>query len=125
MHPQREGQDTGLAMSGVELPPTVIEMLSNSLKSTHFKTVVFTNNRLHRYQDGIGFVSSYMRKNPLLEAVFFSDSQNDNTQGTEQANKLCQLRLTPTIPLQLNHCCGNGVNGYELLRAIITAGASK
>ena len=120
-------KDTGLAISGVELPPAVIEMLSNSLKSTHFKTIAFTNNRLHRYQDGIGFVSSCLRKNPLLEAFFFSGEQNDHIQGKEHAKKLCQsIETHPTIhTLQLNHCCRNGVDGYELLCSIITAAASK
>jgi len=117
-----EDVSSSFALTGVQLPPCVLDLLSNALKSNNFKKFELQGNSM--IQDGIPFVLNYMQSNPELEELCLSENRLFTK---DEINQLCDIiQKHPSIRLiQLDDCCENEVNGHDALCAIITAGASK
>eukprot|EP00579_Thalassiosira_antarctica_P017897 CAMPEP_0201947038 /NCGR_PEP_ID=MMETSP0903-20130614/54733_1 /ASSEMBLY_ACC=CAM_ASM_000552 /TAXON_ID=420261 /ORGANISM="Thalassiosira antarctica, Strain CCMP982" /LENGTH=526 /DNA_ID=CAMNT_0048490159 /DNA_START=164 /DNA_END=1741 /DNA_ORIENTATION=- len=111
-----------LNFSGVALPPEVLDLLSNALEFTHFKIFILARNNHGR--DGIKFALEYFQNNPILED--FSLVQTQIT-DEDDVHQLCEIiKEHPSIDtLKVVSCCGEGMNGYDMLCSIMTCGESK
>ena len=65
-----------------------------------------------------------MERNRQLEGIYLADNPIDHE---EDVNKLCEIiKDHPSINrIQLGYCCGEGINGHELLCSIMDAGRNK
>jgi len=108
-----------ISLISMELPDTVVDLLSNALKSTHFQKVEFKNNDFG--QKGINFALDYLKNNPTLKTFSFVDNPINNI---DDINKLCELvKDHPSIEnLALGNCKGEDIDGYEILTRIMNAG---
>ena len=108
-----------LHLDGMDLPGEVVDLLSNALKSTHFKSIDLRDNNFGQY--GINFVLDYLESNRILkELTIVSNPIN----SMEDMNKLCKIvKRHPSIDsLALDNCKGDGIDGYEMLKMIMNAG---
>ena len=106
----------------VQLPSSVLDLLSNALKSTHFKNFCLNGNNFGRA--GITFALDYMQNNPQLEKFGLYSNPINNE---DDVNQLCEIiKDHPALhKIELDECCGEGINGYEVLCSILTSGESK
>ena len=106
----------------MELPKTVLDLLSNALESTHFKSLLLEENQFGR--DGIQFALNHMKNNPILEELYLIDNPIDDQ---DDVNQLCEIiRDHPSInTIHLSDCFGEGINGHDVLCSILTAGRNK
>ena len=114
--------DTELALFSMELPDTVIDLLSKALESTHFTRFYLGNNNLG--QSGIEFALKYVKNNHILKKFCLYNNTMNNMKYIKQ---LCQIvEEHPSIDqLDLGGCCGEEVDGYETLQMIMSAGKNK
>jgi len=111
-----------LELLNVELPETVIDLLSNAFESTHFQKIDMRHNGFG--QKGINFTLKYLRSNRNLEELYLVGNPINNIADVK---KLCKiLRQHPSIEnLALDNCKGGDINGYVMLTRIMTAGKNK
>ena len=111
-----------LELLNVELPETVIDLLSNAFESTHFQKIDMRHNGFG--QKGINFTLKYLRSNRNLEELYLVGNPINNIADVK---KLCKiLRQHPSIEnLALDNCKGGDINGYDMLTRIMTAGKNK
>ena len=114
--------ETFIELRNVQLPKTVLDLLSNALKSTHFKSIKLEDNQFGR--DGIQFALNYLEDNKKLEELRLISNQIDND---DDVNQLCEIiRDHPTIKtIVLDSTFGEGINGHDVLCSVITAGANR
>ena len=105
----------------VGLPDTVIQLLSNALKLTHFQMLHLENNNLG--QKGIAFAVEYLQNNHILKQFYLTD----NTIDMKGVKLLCKvLKDHQSIEaLALQRCFVADVDGYEMLKSIMSAGREK
>lgn len=110
-----------LSLVNMELSDTVIDLLSEALKSTHFHTVILDNNNLTDH--GIDFALEYAQNNPILEQIVLSSI----TMSKHNIEQLCQIIKThPAMNLLvLRRCVGEDITAYEMLQMVMTAGIDK
>ena len=111
-----------LSLAYVELPKRVLDLLSNALESTHFKSISLQRNHFGR--DGIEFALNYIRNNPILEQFRLLSNPIDHK---DDVIELCDIiRDHPSIhTIDLDSCCGEGINGYDVLCRVMAAGSRK
>ncbi|KAL7548857.1 hypothetical protein ACHAWF_012123 [Thalassiosira exigua] len=110
-----------LGFQCVELPKPILKELARGLCNTHFRRLSLSRNHFGR--DGIEFVMTYMRQNPLLRELRLKCNEMDRSQ-LEDFSTI--LREHPSLEkLSLIAVTGEELDGFELLRSIVTAGASK
>jgi len=100
----------------MELPDEVIDLLAKALKSTFFKRMALAGNSFG--EKGINFALDYLENNhKLIEFGLV----NNPIRKTTDIERLIQLVKThPSIEdLAINQCFGS-VNGYEMLKLIMT-----
>lgn len=114
--------DTKLDLHDLELPDSVLELLSKSLESTHFNRFVLGSNALG--QSGIEFALNYLKSNRIIKEFGLYDNTIDNM---EQIKQLCQtVEEHPSIELlAFDGCKGADVDGYEMLQMIMNTGKNK
>jgi len=78
-----------LQLVGMELSDEVVDLLSEALKSTHFRHVLLQDNNFG--EKGAGFALDYLKGNDKCEEFAF----RDNVMGTQNVEELCRI-----IPLQ-------------------------
>jgi len=105
----------------VALSTEVINLLSKALESTYFHEFVLQNNELDK--NGIKFALDYLESNRICKQF----SLPDNLMSMDDINQLCQIvKDHPSVRnLGLSECKGAGINGYEVLKQIMTAGRNK
>lgn len=110
-----------LHLVNMELSDTVIDLLSEALKSTHFHTFILDNNNLTDH--GIDFALEYAQNNPILEQFALSST----TMSKHNIEQLCQIIKThPAMNLLvLQRCVGEDITAYEMLQMVMTAGIDK
>ena len=77
--------DANFCLVGMELSDTVLDLLSNSLESTHFNRFVLGNNNLG--QRGIEFALKYLQSNQIIKEFSLFDNAIDNMTDIKQ---ICQ-----------------------------------
>jgi len=120
----KQSPDTvsNLELFNMDLPETVIDLLSKALKSTHFQKIDMRHNNFG--QKGINFTLKYLRSNRNVKELYLIGNPINNT---DDINKLCKIvKVHPTIEcLTLANCKGGDINGYDMLTRIMTAGKNK
>ena len=111
-----------LSLRGMEIPPNVINLLSDALKSTHFHQFALQNNNFG--QNGIDFALNYLQKNGILEDFTLQDNPIDNMRDIK---RLCQtVKKHPSIKhLTLDGCKGESIDGNKMLQMVMNAGRNK
>jgi len=112
---------SSLELFNMELPDTVIDLLSNAFESTHFQKFDLRHNNFG--QKGIKFALKYLRSNQSLKELYLFGNPINNIADVKI---LCNItRFHPSIKLlHLIGCRGDDINGYEMLKMIMTAGRS-
>ena len=115
-----KGTVSSLTIGDIELPPSLLVMLFNALRSTHFKKIRLRNNDFGR--DGIKFALEYMQNNPVLEEFRLQENPIDHE---DDINQLCEIiKHHPAInDINITNCHGEGIDGYNMICSIMTAGA--
>jgi len=114
--------ETKLSLCDMELPDTVLDLLSKALESTQFTKFGLQNNSFG--QKGIEFVLNYLKTNQIMKEFGLFVNTIDNM---EQIKQLCEIvEEHPNIEdVSLDECRGEGLNGYEMLQMIMNAGKYK
>ena len=117
-----KGKDTAFQLNAVQLPKTVLDLLSDALKSTHFKSIYLCDNRFGR--DGIKFALNYFQNNHKLEEFRLRHNPIDHEDDIDQLIDI--IKVHPSInTLELDHCFDDEIDGHKILCSIMTAGANK
>ena len=113
--------DTELKLFDMELPDTVLSLLSKGLESTNFTRFVLRDNNFG--QAGIEFALKYLKNNRILKKFNLYNNPFDNISDIKQ---LCQVvKNHPSVEeIDLVGCRGEEVDGYEMLQMIMNAGKS-
>ena len=110
-----------LCLGEMELPEEVLNLLSKALKSTHFQHVVFSNNKFS--QKGIDFALDCLESNHKCKHFELHDDPC-SMKDIERCSEI--VKDHPSIErLTLYECKGDDVQGYEMLKLIMTAGRKK
>ena len=114
--------DIRLRLCCTELPDEVLDLLIEALESTHFTKFMLQNNNLG--QKGIEFALNYLQNNSCMRWLTLVENPINNM---EQIKQLCKIvEDHPLIEvLALDGCRGEGVNGYEMLQLVMSAGKYK
>jgi len=117
-----EGTNTKLRLCDLDLPDTVLDLLSKALESTYFPTFHLWRNGFG--QHGIDFALKHLQSNRILKEFSLYNNTIDNMKDIKQ---LCLIvDEHPSIEdLDLESCCGRGIDGHEMLQLIMNAGKSK
>ena len=109
-------EDSRLLLWSMELPDVVMKLLAQALKSTFFNRLALVGNDFG--QKGVDFTLDYLGNNHrLVEFGLVS-----NPMKMKDIKRLCEIvKYHPSIELlSLNHCIGADINGFEMLKQIIT-----
>jgi len=111
-----------LYLWNMELPDEVVDLLSNALQSTHFKTIALIDNNFG--QKGIDFVLDYLKINHTLKTFSLANNSINNMDDINKLSKI--MKQHPSIEnLALGNCNRTDVNGYEMLKMVMNAGKNK
>jgi hypothetical protein len=111
-----------LSLYNVELPMPVLDLLSDALETTHFKSITLLGNNFGG--DGITFVLNHMRRNQKLEELHMLSNVIDHE---DDIHRFCEIiERHPTFhTINLEGCFGEGISGYYMLCSIMIAGKHK
>ena len=114
--------ETKLVLCDMDLPDTVLDLLSKAFESTHFTRFALRDNNIG--QSGIDFALKYLKSNQIMEQFALVENPINNM---EQIRQLCQIvKEHPSIEvLSLDSCRGEEIDGHEMLQLIMSAGKSK
>lgn len=114
--------DSMLSLFGMELPDTVLELLSKALESSHFTSFILGDNNFG--QRGIGFALNYLKSNSILKHFALVSNPIESIKDIKQ---ICQtVEDHPSIEaVALGRCKGADMDGYEMLQMIMTSGKNK
>ena len=120
----KEENTSALNLSYVELSDDVLRILSKALESANFSIIVLDSNRFaHRIggcMNGFGYVLNFVQSNHTLKEILMYN----NPINMEDVKRLCLIvKEHPSLKeLHLGGCKGTDVDGYEMLRMIMSAG---
>ena len=117
-----ENLPSTLRLAEMELPDTVLDLLSEALESTHFHILFLARNNFG--QRGIEFALVYLERNYIMKELILEGNHIDSMMDVEH---LCRIiKQHPSInTLALPECRGADVDGYEMLQTVMSAGKSK
>mmetsp|Transcript_18462 Transcript_18462/g.33920 ORF Transcript_18462/g.33920 Transcript_18462/m.33920 type:complete len:323 (-) Transcript_18462:83-1051(-) len=94
-------------------------MLAPALTMKDFDTFTLEGNEFVNVCEGINFALGFIKNNPGLGEFGWV---NNEMGSMDNVNRLLQaLKPLPYIHLiQLKNCCGESVNGYDILRSFLT-----
>jgi len=114
------------SVTNVQLTPSVVTMLKESLSAMKLKfsklefRQSFVDNNV-----GLEFLSHHIQINPQLTHVFLSKNPVDNVESIHTLLNVINDHPTLCV-VPFNKICGEGLNGYDILPAIISLlGGSK
>ena len=120
----KNGNNSTLQLSYMEIPDTVVGLLSKALESTYFTTFALQCNSFG--QKGIEFALKYLKNNHVMKHFQLIENPISNMEHVEQ---LCQIvEDHPSIEDVTIHASseqGGEVGGYEMLQMIMSAGKDK
>lgn len=107
--------EKGLAIYNAQLNPTVCEMLVTALATKKLRGFGLARNDFANTRDGINFAIQVAKSIPSLKSFGWAcnpiNSLEDARYLSEGVASFC-----PTVErLSLSKCCGEGLNGYEVL----------
>jgi len=116
-----EIDSSDLRLCNLELSDTVLDLLSKALRQTWFHRFTLANNSFG--QEGIGFTLNYLERNHIIKVL----TLESNPIGVDNVKRLCEIinEHSSLDQLFLDECKGEDVNGYEMLKMIMTAGRDK
>ena len=96
----------------------MVDILSQALKSTYFRSVVLQNNNFG--QKGINLILKYLKSNRNLKELYLRQNPINNI----NVKKLCKIVQThpSNRALHIDRCRGEDIDGYEMLTRVMTAG---
>eukprot|EP00578_Thalassiosira_sp_NH16_P022219 CAMPEP_0181082820 /NCGR_PEP_ID=MMETSP1071-20121207/3825_1 /TAXON_ID=35127 /ORGANISM="Thalassiosira sp., Strain NH16" /LENGTH=489 /DNA_ID=CAMNT_0023164431 /DNA_START=39 /DNA_END=1508 /DNA_ORIENTATION=+ len=119
-------KDTRLNIYHLELTPSVLELLDDALRQTHFKKFCLLCGRGwvgNLALDGINFAISYLDRNPILKEL---DLSHNNLSEDDHVSQLCDvIKAHPSVEsIQLHGCFAREgtLNGFDVLCSLLTAG---
>ena len=120
-----EQHDSALFLGGMELPDVVLDLLAKALESTYFHRLILKRNNFGL--NGMDFALDYLESNHICKQFVLFDNQFKNM---KEVKRLCQIIAEhPAIEtLNLRDIAGGHggmINGYPMLKMIITAGKYK
>lgn len=117
-----EQKKSSFQLCDVELTLTVLGILSKALQSAHFHSFALGSNSFGRA--GIQFALKYLRNNDILEDFCIADNPITHA---DDIDELCEIiEDHPSIEMiRLGGCIRTEVDGYGVLKSVMTAGASK
>ena len=121
-HPLPEGDnESHLRLCNMELPETVIDLLSNALKSTLFHKFTLVGNTFG--QNGIDLALNYFENNDIMVQFHLSN----NLIAMRDIKRLSKIiRKHRSIKhVALTSHWYEGFNTYQMLKSIMSAGKSK
>ena len=108
----------------VQLTSSVIALLTQAVKGKAiFKSFALVRNEFVNVREGIDFAVKLVEDNPNLERFDWVDNE---IESTEDARYLVNAITThPHIDdVRLENCFGEDIDGYEILRSLVTSGKS-
>ena len=112
----------GFSVENVQLPPLVLNLLTPAVKEKHITSFYIGFNELVNVREGIEFVVHVMQTNKQLKSITWEGNEIESVEDAQYlTTAICSH---PTIDdVRLYDCLGEGnVNGYDILRTIITSG---
>ena len=119
VHPNSE-QLEKLAIDNLELPTSVLNLLSPALKGKEINRCRFTHNTFDRMGDGIEFAVGLIKGLASTERF---DWMNNVIEDEEHINNLIDAIISnPSIDrIQLEHSLGDGINSYDVLSTLLAS----
>jgi len=115
-------QSRNFAICGLQLTPAVLDMLMPSLTMKDFRALELDGNEFVNARDGIFFAVGFIKNNPRLEEfVWINNDLGSMDNANHLLGALCSLLSIRRIHLQ--NSCGENVNGYDILRSLVSSNA--
>ncbi|KAL7525258.1 hypothetical protein ACHAXR_003189 [Thalassiosira sp. AJA248-18] len=113
------GYSNSFSISKVQLPSVVLDMIAPALRGKGFNYFGFDHNEFADAIDGTEFGIKFIHNNPNL--IYFK-WVNNPINSVEGVGRLVEAinSLTSLKSVLLENCCGDNVNGYSILRSLLT-----
>ncbi|KAL7527690.1 hypothetical protein ACHAXR_004966 [Thalassiosira sp. AJA248-18] len=114
-----QNEPYGFALSSIQLPSAVLNMLSPAFQGERFNGLGLCNNDFPNIMDGIDFAIKFIQQNPNLINFFW---MKNPINSTENVHRLVEaVNSLPSLEnISLEGCCGDPVNGYSILCSLLT-----